>query len=297
MRISSMSRLVFFTLAGAGLVLVGAPPSQGADPFVAGGRSTRPVEVTPTQTDRALARAADLATALGLPGVSRRAERLDDRFEHRIYDEVVSLDREGNDVSIARFDTDGDVVLAAVLGWQRGRGQAIDRATAANRGLEVAAAAGVRVGPRPSVTASAGAGGWSVAWPRLVDGVPVPGDGVRVSLWNDGSFHALTRTERPLAAAPTHRLAAGLAQAKADKIIADRFKVNANTLRLKATELAWVAPNDTWAPERPDAPGAILRLAWVVRFETSGALAERARLIEYWIDAGDGSVLGGDVVE
>jgi hypothetical protein len=297
MRISSMSRLVFFTLAGAGLVLVGAPPSQGADPFVAGGRSTRPVEVTPTQTDRALARAADLATALGLPGVSRRAERLDDRFEHRIYDEVVSLDREGNDVSIARFDTDGDIVLAAVLGWQRGRGQAIDRATAANRGLEVAAAAGVRVGPRPSVTASAGAGGWSVAWPRLVDGVPVPGDGVRVSLWNDGSFHALTRTERPLAAAPTHRLAAGLAQAKADKIIADRFKVNANTLRLKATELAWVAPNDTWAPERPDAPGAILRLAWVVRFETSGALAERARLIEYWIDAGDGSVLGGDVVE
>lgn len=297
MRISSMSRLVFVTLAAAGLVVVGAPPSQGADPFVAGGRSTRPVAITSTQTDRALARAADLATALGLPGVSRRAERLDDRFEHHVYDEVVFLDREGNDVSIARFDTDGSVVLAAIFGWQRGHGQVIDRATAASRGLEVATAAGLRVGPSPIVTASQGAGGWSVAWPRIVGGVPVPGDGVRVSLWNDGSFHALTRTERPLAAVPTRRLAAGAAQAKAESIVADRFKVNANALPIRATELAWVAPNDTWAPERPDAPGAVLRLAWVVRFETSGALAERVRLIEYLIDAGDGSVLGGDVVE
>lgn len=297
MRTSSMSRLVLLTLAGAGLVMVGAPPSQGADPFVAGGRSTRPVEITPTQTDRALARAANLATALGMPGVSRRAERLDDRFEHRVYDEVVSLDRDGNDVSIARFDADGSVVLAAVLGWQRGRGPAIDRATAANRGVEVAAAAGLRVGRRPIVTASAGAGGWSVAWPRVVGGVPVPGDGVRVSLWNDGSFHALTRTERPLAAAPNRRLAAGAAQAKAESMIADRFAVNARDLRREAVGLAWVAPNDTWAPERPDAPGAILRLAWVVRFETSGALAERVRVIEYWIDAADGGLLGGDVVE
>jgi hypothetical protein len=297
MRTTSMSRLVLFTLAGAGLVVVGAPPSQGADPFVAGGRSTRPVAISPSQTDRAFARAADLAAALGLPGVSRRAERLDDRFEHRTYDEVVAVDAEGNDVSIARFDTDGQVVMAATLGWQARRGPAIDRAAAANRGLEVAAAAGLSVGPRPVVTASAGAGGWSIAWPRSVGGVPVPGDGIRVSLWLDGSFHALTRTERPLAVAPSRRLAAGAAQAIAQSRVADRFAADADQLRLGATELAWVAPNDTWAPERPDAPAATLRLAWIVRLETSGALAERMRLIEYWIDAGDGSLLGGDVVE
>jgi hypothetical protein len=58
-----------------------------------------------------------------------------------------------------------------------------------------------------------------------------------------------------------------------------------------------VAPNDTWAPERPDAPAETLRLAWIVRYEASGPLSERMRLLELWVDAGDASVIGGDVAE
>jgi hypothetical protein len=68
-------------------------------------------------------------------------------------------------------------------------------------------------------------------------------------------------------------------------------------LTLVATEQAWVAPNDTWDSARPDAPEPILRLAWVVRYEAHGPLAERIRLVEFWIDAGDGRLLGGDLVE
>jgi hypothetical protein len=297
MRITSTSRLILVVLAGAGLVIVGAPPTQGADPFVAGGRSTRSVAMSQAQTDRALARAADLAQALKLPGVTRRAERLDDRFEHRIYDEVVSFDAAGADASIVRFDTSGEVVMAIALGWQRGRGAVVDRGVAASRALQVTAAAGLRVRGRPIVTASAGAGGWSVAWPRVVGGIPVLGDGVRVSLWKDGSFHALTRMERPLAAAPDGRVSVKTAHRIAQSFVAERYAGAAKELRVVATELAWVAPNDTWAPQRPDAPEPTLRLAWVVRLESSGKLADQVRLLEYWLDAGNGSVLGGDVVE
>jgi hypothetical protein len=244
-----------------------------------------------------VARAADLARALGLPGVSRRAERLDDRFDHRVYDEVVSLDAAGREVSIARFDPDGRVAMAIVLGWQPGRGPAVGRDAAAARGQAVARAAGVEATGRPIVSASAGAGGWSVAWPRMADGVRVLGDGVRVALWTDGSFHAIARTERPLAAAPTRRLASGAARKVADDVVGRRFGSDAHALRVAATELAWVAPNDTWAPERPDAPSETLRLAWIVRYESSGPLSERLRLLEFWIDAGDASLIGGDIVE
>jgi hypothetical protein len=291
------ARLVLLTLGVAGLVAAGAPPTESADPFVAGGRSTRPVAISASQADRAVARAADLAEALGMPGVSRRAERLDDRFDHRLYDEVVSFDAAGREVAIARFDPNGRVAMAISLGWKNGQGRAIGRDAAAERALAIAAATRLNVRGEPVVSPSAGAGGWSVSWPRAVDGVPVPGDGTRVSLWGDGSFHALARTERPLAAAPSHRLPAAAARKAAAKIVADQFGAEATSLRVTATELAWVAPNDTWAPERPDAPAATLRLAWLVRFEATGALTERVRLLEYWIDAGDGSLLGGDVAE
>jgi hypothetical protein len=290
-------RLLLLTLIAVGLLAAGAPPSSGADPFVAGDLSTRPLPVAASAADRVLARRAELAAALSLPGVSHRSQRLDDRVEHRVYDEVVSLDAAGREVAITRFDTSGGVAMALVLGWQPSRGAAVGSDVAASRGAAVAKAAGLAVSGHPIVRASAGAGGWSVSWPRVVDGVPVPGDGLRVSLWNDGSFHGLTRTERPLAAAPSSRISAGAARKAADSIVAERFGSDARLVRHTAPELAWMAPNDTWAPERPDAPAATLRLAWIVRFEARGDLAERVRLVEYWIDAGDGRLIGGDVVE
>jgi hypothetical protein len=131
-----------------------------------------------------------------------------------------------------------------------------------------------------------------------VDGIPVRGDGVRVSLWSDGSFHGLTTSERPLAAAPPAPIGAAAARRAAEAWVVSRFDGAApGALQVVAAELAWIAPNDTWATELPDAPAETLRLAWIVRFEAHGTLAERIRLVEYWIDAGDGSLLGGDVVE
>ena len=291
-------RLAVIALAGIGLVAFGVPAIHGADPFVAGGRSTRTVELPLSQSERAVSHGRSLAAALGLPGVSQRAERFDDRFEHRTYDEVTSFDAAGHEVAIARFGTDGSVAMALVLGWHPGgRGSPIARSAVEARGLGFVRAAGLDVRGQATVHASAGAGGWSIAWPRLVDGTPVRGDGTRVSIWADGSFHGLSRVERPLAAAPAHPIAAGAARKLAETWATGRFAGAAADLRVGTVERAWVAANDTFAPTGLDAPAETLRLAWVVRFEAVGALNARLRLVETWFDATDGTLLGGDVVE
>lgn len=292
------SRRVALTgLAIAALFAIGAGPGQAADPFVAGGRSTRPVAAPADHLARAESRARALTAALGIAGVSHRATRLDDKFEHRTYDEVTSIDAGGREVAISRFELDGTVAMAVGLGWRPGTGRAVDSIGAARSAVAVARAAGLTVGGQPQVRASDGAGGWSIAWTRRVDGAPVRGDGVRVLLWPDGSFHGLTRSERPLAAAPTQTINAARARAAAESIAAGLFGAAIDEARIVSVERAWVAPNDTFGPAGPDASAATLRLAWVVRFESHGALAERLRQVELWLDAGNGTLLGGDLVE
>ncbi|HEX5825514.1 MAG TPA: hypothetical protein VFY18_13730 [Candidatus Limnocylindrales bacterium] len=297
-RFIRISRILPVVAVGAiGIVALGAPTSQGGDPFVAGGRSTRAAELSATQAEQAKAHGRQLAAALALPGVSQRVVRLDDRFEHRTYDEVTSVDATGRDVAVARFETDGRLAMALVLGWQPGHGMPIDPSAVETRGLGLVKAAGLAVAGRPNVVASAGSGGWSITWRRLVDGTPVRGDGVRVALWADGSFHGLSRIERPLAAAPARPIAAGAARKAAETWAGGHFGSASADVRISTIERAWVAPNGAFAANGLDAPAETLRLAWVVQFETRGALAMRLRSIETWLDATDGAVIGGDVIE
>lgn len=290
-------RLALTGLAITALVAIGAGPGSAADPFVAGGRSTRPVAASADHLAKAENRARVLTAALGIPGASHRATRLDDKFEHRTYDEVTSFDGAGREVAISRFELDGTVAMAVGLGWRPGTGRAVDSVGAARSAVAVARAAGLAVSGQPAVRASAGSGGWSIAWTRRVDGAPVRGDGVRVMLWPDGSFHGLTRSERPLAVAPTRSINPAEARAAALALAARLFGAADGEARIVSVERAWIAPNDTFGPAGPDAPAATLRLAWIVRFESHGALAERLRQVELWIDIGSANLLGGDLVE
>ena len=283
-------------VAGLAAVSIGAATGQGADPFVAGGPSTRAVPLAATQVDRARALGRQLAAALGLPGVSQRVERLDDRFEHRTYDEVTAFDASNRAVAIARFETDGSVAMAVVLGWQPGRGAPVDRASAEQRGRSFVRAAGLVADGQPEVRPT-GSGGWMVSWSRVAAGVPIRGDGIRVSLWADGTFHGLTRTERTLAALPDRQISAGAARLAAANWANARFPATAGGMHVASVERAWVAPNGMFSANGLDAPAETLRLAWVVRFETTGPLVERLRSVEVWLDAGDTTVLGGDVIE
>ncbi len=274
----------------------GAASSQAADPFVAGGLSSRPAAMSSTAATTAIARARAIGTALGMPGVRQLAHRVDDAFDHRTYDEVMAFDGGGREVAIARFDVDGNPAMLAVLGWRAGGGRPIDGPAAANRAAAAVRAAGLSAPGRATVQASAGGGGWSVAWPRVVGGATVRGDGLRVLLFADGTFHGLTRTERPLAAAPGRPLAERSARDLATQRV-QALGASSADLAVVAAERVWVAPNDTLGGSRLDAPGATLRLVWAVRFESRNLLTERLRAVEVWIDAADGSLVGGDVVE
>jgi hypothetical protein len=86
---------ILLPLAGLAVAVIGVPASQGADPFVAGGPSSRAVALDTTSSDRALSRALDVGRALGFGGTRQTVARLDDRFDHRVYDEVVSYDAQG----------------------------------------------------------------------------------------------------------------------------------------------------------------------------------------------------------
>jgi len=290
-------RLALAGLATAGLLSIGGSAGQAADPFVAGGRSTRPLPAATDELARARARAQAVAAALGLPGVTQRVQRLDDAFDHRTYDEVTSIDTAGREVAITRLGLDGSVAMAVSLGWHPTGGRALDGPAAASRALGFARAAGLAPAGQPTIRASAGAGGWSISWSRTVDGAVVRGDEVRLALWPDGALHGLTRTERPLAAPPAHVLDTEAARSAAGAIVSARFGGSSGELRIAAAERVWVAPNDAFGGARLDAPAATLRLAWAVRYQSQGALAERIRAVEVWVDAGDGHLLGGDVME
>jgi hypothetical protein len=229
--------------------------------------------------------------------VSQRAARVDDRFDHRTYDEVTAFDPAGRAVAVTRFDLDGTVAMAVSLGWHPANPHPIDTQAAVRRAVGLVRAAGLVPGNGPVARESAGAGGWSISWPRIVAGAVVRGDGVRIALWPDGSFHGLTRTERTLAPAPVQRIGRSAGQSAAERVIADRFGSAASSLRTTVIDQAWVAANDTFGATGLDAPADTLRLAWVVRFDATGDLTERLHAVEIWIDVSDGHLLGGDVAE
>lgn len=299
LRLGPRAGAVFLLLAGLALLMTGlATPTDANDPYVAGSDPTRVVRLGGALAATALDRAARTERTLGLTGLAQRTvDRVVDRRAQRTYDEVTGLDAGGRPVAVLRYALDGRLIAATSLGWRPGPGQALDTDTAAVGAADrLAHALGVTpVGP--GVAARSGGNGWSVRWARTVDGISVPGDGLRLQLWPDGSFHGLVASEHPLAARPTSTIPA----ASASTIVAallDRWipAAERGDARIVGTALSWVAPNDTFESAKPDAPAAVRRMAWVVSVRSSGGLAESLRGLEVSIDAGNGTLLGGDVL-
>jgi len=288
-------------VAGAALAL-GAPGgmSRGdaADRFVAGGPVT---DRTPVAADRAastLALAAAFRSRLGLsqPATSR-VERVVDRFDGSAYDEVTASDGAGRALHLERFDAQGRLVGAVAFGWQADGGTPLANAALARaRGNRLAADLGLEPSGTPDVRQGPDGTGWTLTWPRQVDGVPVAGDGVRVDLWPDGRMHAMLRTERPLAPRPSTTLDEATARNRATATLGTMFGGRSGQVRISSLGLAWVAPNSAFDPTGPDAPGTTLRLAWVAEARTSGELADGLRAVKLFLDAGTGTLIGGDVL-
>jgi hypothetical protein len=299
LRLGRRPAAILLLLCALGLLVTGlARPADATDPYVAGGDVTRVDRLSGALADAVTTRAAGHERLLGLaPAARRTVDRVVDRRAHRTYDEVTELDARGRPTAVLRYSLDGRLQAATRLGWQPGTGPALRAATDAVRaGDRLARSLGI-VPVGRGAAEGRGANGWTVRWDRLAGGVPVPGDGLRVQLWPDGTFHGLAATEHPLAARPATTIAVATAETTVAALL-DRWLPAADRggARIVGSALAWVAPNDTFEPTRPDAPAEVRRLAWVVSVRTSGPLAEALRGLEVSIDAGDGSLLGGDVL-
>jgi hypothetical protein len=66
---------------------------------------------------------------------------------------------------------------------------------------------------------------------------------------------------------------------------------------IQGMNLEWVGPNAAFDPAKVAAGDEPYRLAWVANVQPSGSIADVVRLITLYVDAGDGTVIGGDVVE
>jgi hypothetical protein len=265
-----------------------SPPRETAAPAASPPRSASP-------SAAAVRRAAAVARQLGLPTGTASARRVADALEAVTYDEVTMADERGRPVSLVRLAPDGTLALAARLGLHAS-GRRLDEAAAIRRARAIGAQAGVAVLGQAATNTSHGSGGWIVSWPRVVDGAPVRGDGVRVGMWSDGTLHSLSRTEHPLAGRPARLADAARAASAGDAFVRARFGPNAASLAALPPTLAWVQPNDTWGAPRPGLAEP-LRLAWVIEYRASGSLAERLEAIEIWLDAGSLELIGGDVAE
>ncbi|MEO8230024.1 MAG: hypothetical protein ABI628_09725 [Chloroflexota bacterium] len=299
LRLGRRSAAILLLLGALGLLVSGlARPADASDPYVAGSDATRVARLSDAVAVAAVDRAAAHGRVLGLPAAAKRiVDRVVDRRGHRTFDEVTDLDGRGRPVAVLRYALDGRLLAATRLGWQPGTGRALPAAADAVRAADRLARSLGIVPVGPPVADSHGTNGWSVRWQRMVDGVSILGDGLRVQLWPDGSFHGLASAEHPLAARPATTISSAAAQTAVGELL-DRWVPgdHRGDVRIVSSSMAWVAPNDTFEPARPDAPAEIRRLAWVVSVRFSGIPAQSLRALEVSIDAGDGSLLGGDVL-
>lgn len=291
--------LLLALLAIVGLLVTGhALPADASDPYVAGSDPTRVTRLGGSVAATVIGRAIRHEPIIGLAAAHGRVvDRVDDRRGHRTYDEVTDLDAAGRPVAVLRYGLDGRLTAATRLGWRMGTGPALASGPAAVRAADrLARALGITPSGR-AVADQHGSNGWSVRWDRRVADVPVPGDGLRVQLWPDGSFHGLATSDHPLAAKPATTIAVASAEASV-AVLLDRWipATARRDVRIVSSALAWVAPNDTFEPARPDAPAEVRRMAWVVSVRSTGTFSGVLRGLEVSIDAGDGSLLGGDVL-
>jgi len=299
LRLGRRTTAILLLFGAIGLLVTGlARPADASDPYVAGGDATTVSRLTDARAASIADRAATDARVLGSVAVTRRTvDRIVDRRGHRTFDEVTGLDPRGRPVEVLRYSVDGRLIAASRLGWPGTVGRPLGGSGDAIRAADqLARSLGIVPHGRP-LAEDRGATGWNVRWDRVVAGIPVQGDGLRVQLWTDGAFHGLAVSEHGLAVAPGVTIASGQAEAVATTLL-DRWipAKRRSEARISPSSLAWVAPNDTFEPARPDAPAEIRRLAWVVTVRSTGPLAASLRGLEIWIDAGDGSLLGGDVL-
>lgn len=228
-------------------------------------------------------------------GVRQSASHVHDASTQEDYDEVDELDSQGHPVSqttfsnlqlrtAIRFDTPPQVATP------------IDQSAGTAAAQQVATDLALVTNAPDRSYSDPATGGWYVQWDRTISGVPVRGDGTQVRVWADGRIAAVSQNDHALAAAPSTIIAASAATQRV-KASMGQLAAGAGSVQFQTPFLEWVRPNGTFDGTRPIGGEPICRLAWVVNVEPSDTSSSSFTLLTFFVDAGDGTLLGGDVVE
>jgi hypothetical protein len=279
-----------FTASGVGTT--GAEAARAGQPVVTD------TVLTADDSPQVFARAAAARDALGFPvGAKRSGRHVKDGFQSSAYDEVAEVGASGQPLAVTQFDGDGRLLAAVRFDTPPGLGAKATSESAmkaAQRGL---AATGLAVGGGARIDANTLTGGWDVHWDRVENGYAVRGDETRVHVWQDGRIQSLARVEHELAAAPGRALGTAEAQQSVAQQLGAWSSGNDSTYTVEGMDMEWVGPNAMFDPTTVAAPQAPYRLAWVANIKPSDPAAGYVRLITLYVDAGDGTVIGGDIVE
>ena len=276
----------------------GDPAAREASAIRASSAGAVSWTITPADAPGVFARAAAVREALGFPSrASTTGRHVRDGALATEYDAVDDVDGAGAPIAEFRFASDGRLEAAVRLDTARVDGRrptASVALVAARRGL-----AAVAISPAGSETVEADSfqGGWQIHWGRAQRGIPVRGDETRVHVRADGFLGSVTWIEHQLAPEPGRRIgrdaARGAVAARGDAW----FAGTQSGYRLDDASLQWVAPNGLFDATASLVSSVPYRLAWVVNVKPTGPAALSVSLITVFVDAGDGSVIGGDVVE
>ncbi len=248
------------------------------------------------QATAARTRAMAIARALGIRGEPSAVRRERDMMAGIDYDLVEFLSAAGESAQM-RLDPETHAPISVVrLGPPDPSESAVVNASnAAGRARAVAQSLGLPAGAEPSsVKWDDAFGAWAVSWTRSIDGHPALGDGVEVDLTRGGRVKAVTATTTPSAPAPANPIPSERAAELATAIATERAWTAKPDYARGDPELVWVRANNFWEPAKPDAPEALLRLAWSVRFSFVAIAGDEPHVIVLWFSAADGSVLGGN---
>ena len=285
-------------LTAASTQLAVGPAPGGADSMQVGGRGIEATVITADDHPQVFASADKARDGLGFPvGVSKVGRHVHDTDQKVDYDEVSEMSATGQPLALTQFDGAGRLKTAVrfdMIGTGGSRISGDAAAKAADRSLK---SSGLAVSGQARTDATGSDGGWDIHWDRVQDGLSVRGDEVRVHVWPDGRIQTIGRTEHELAAAPTTRLSQADARSVATAQL-NRWSGSGKTAyAIAGMSTEWVGPNAAFDATKLDDAPAPYRLSWVINVKPTGTAADYVRLITLYVDAGDGSIIGGDVVE
>ena len=292
-----LARLLITGAAATGLVVgaTGLAAGRFLGPLHPDAALVRSMDLGAGEAERVRLRASGFARALDIPGEAGVPRRRFEALGRAVIDEVAVLRPDGRPVAVVRMDADRDALRSVVrIGWSTDDDTPrVDRSAAPSRASAYARAAGISAPPaEPAAAWDETTRAWRVTWPRSIDGVPAPGEGLTVWVYPGGRLAALRRIETPVASAPPLRIPQGAAVEAALAWARTAGIASASIAVSGAPELIWATPDDFAVDGGAEVTEARLHLAWSVTLTVRPAVGD-TRQVMLLVDAGSGVVMGG----